>query len=86
MSYDLGGWVFDSRTETGTATGVVRILIAVAGEVAAANVVEVVVKEQKKISTWLVRMSTMLAGKTTPNRATMLHSEFLITPTWRPNC
>jgi hypothetical protein len=25
----------------------------------------------------------MLAGKTTPNQATMLHSEFPITPTWR---
>jgi hypothetical protein len=28
----------------------------------------------------------MLIGKTTPFRSTMLHSEFLITPTWRANC
>jgi hypothetical protein len=28
----------------------------------------------------------MLAGKTTPDRAAMLHSEFLISPTWRANC
>jgi hypothetical protein len=28
----------------------------------------------------------MLAGKTMPDRATMLHSEFLISPTWRANC
>jgi hypothetical protein len=26
----------------------------------------------------------MLAGKTTPDRATMLHNEFPISPTWRP--
>jgi hypothetical protein len=34
----------------------------------------------------LARMSAMLAGKTTPYRATMLHSEFSITPTWCANC
>jgi hypothetical protein len=44
------------------------------------------VKEPKWISTGLVRTFTMLAGKTTPDRATMLHSEFPITPTWRANC
>jgi hypothetical protein len=44
------------------------------------------VKEPKQISTRLARMSAMLAGKTTPNRAAMLHSEFLISPTWRANC
>jgi hypothetical protein len=44
------------------------------------------VKETKHISTGLVRMSAMLAGKTTPNRAPMLHNEFPITPTWRTNC
>jgi hypothetical protein len=48
-------------------------------------VVEVVVKESKQISTGLARMSAMLAGKTTPDQATMLHSEFPITPTWRAN-
>jgi hypothetical protein len=36
------------------------------------------VKELKQISTGLVWMSAMLAGKTTPDRATMLHSEFPI--------
>jgi hypothetical protein len=34
----------------------------------------------------LARMSAMLAGKTTPDRAAMLHSEFFISPTWRANC
>jgi hypothetical protein len=43
-------------------------------------------KEPKQISTGLARMSAMLAGKTTPDWATMLHSEFPITPTWRANC
>jgi hypothetical protein len=28
----------------------------------------------------------MLTGKTTPDRATMLHNEFPISPTWRANC
>jgi hypothetical protein len=28
----------------------------------------------------------MLTGKITLDRATMLHSEFPITPTWRANC
>jgi hypothetical protein len=41
------------------------------------------VKEPKQISTGLARMSAMLTGKTTPDRATMLHSEFPITPTRR---
>jgi hypothetical protein len=44
------------------------------------------VKETKQISMGLARMSTMLAGKTMPDRAAMLHSEFLISPTWRANC
>jgi hypothetical protein len=56
------------------------------GEVAATSVVEVAVKEPKQISTGLARMSAMLAGKTTPDRATMLHSEFPISPTRRANC
>jgi hypothetical protein len=34
------------------------------------------VKDLKQISTRLARMFAMLAGKTTPDRATMLHSEF----------
>jgi hypothetical protein len=50
-------------------------------EVAAASVVEVTVKEPKQISTVLARMSAMLAGKTTPDQGTMLHSEFPISPT-----
>jgi hypothetical protein len=53
----------------------------VVGEVAAASVVEVAVKDPKHISMGLARMSAMLAGKTTPDQATMLHSEFLIAPT-----
>jgi hypothetical protein len=36
------------------------------------------VKEPKQISTGLARMSVMLTRKTTPDRATMLHSEFPI--------
>jgi hypothetical protein len=44
------------------------------------------VKDPKQISTRLARVSSMLAGKTTLDRATMLHSEFLISPTWRANC
>jgi hypothetical protein len=44
------------------------------------------VKEPKKISTGPARMSAMLAAKRTPDRAAMLHSEFLISPTWRANC
>jgi hypothetical protein len=43
-------------------------------------------KEPKQISTRLARMSAVLAGKSTADRATMLHSEFPITPTWRANC
>jgi hypothetical protein len=39
------------------------------------------VKEPKQISTGSARMSAMLAGKTTTDRATTLHSEFLISPT-----
>jgi hypothetical protein len=42
-------------------------------------------KEPKQICTGLARMSAMLVGKTTPNRATMLHKEFPITPTWHAN-
>jgi hypothetical protein len=42
-------------------------------------------KEPKHISTGLARMSAMLAGNTTPDRATMLHSKFPIAPTWRAN-
>jgi hypothetical protein len=49
-------------------------------------VVEVTVKEPKKISTGLARMSVMFVGNMTPDRATMLHSEFPITPTWHANC
>jgi hypothetical protein len=82
----LGGWVFDLLLVLGAASEVVRAFTAVVDEVAAASVVEVTVKEPKQISTGLARMSAMLAGKTTPDRATMLHSEFPISPTWRANC
>jgi hypothetical protein len=81
----LVGWVFDFRSEAGAATGDVGIFTAIAGEVAAASVVEVAMKEPK-ISTESARMSAMLARKTTLDRATMLHSEFPITSTWRANC
>jgi hypothetical protein len=61
-------------------------LAEVAGEVVAAIRVEVAMKEPKQISTGSTSMSAMLAGKTTPDRAAMLHNEFLISPTWRANC
>jgi ubiquinone biosynthesis protein UbiJ len=58
----------------GAATGVARAFTEIFGEVAAASVVEVTVKEPKQISVGLARMSTMLAEKMTLHRATMLHS------------
>jgi hypothetical protein len=79
-------WVSDVRSETSSVVGVNTIFAVVTGEVVAVNTVEVAVKELKQISTGLARMSAMLAGKTTPNRGTMLHSEFPISPTWRDNC
>jgi hypothetical protein len=82
----LGGWVFDFLPELGVASEIARAFTESIGEVAATSVVEVVVKEPKQISTGLVRMSAMLAKKTTPVRATMLHNEFLISPTWRAYC
>jgi hypothetical protein len=82
----LGGWVFEFLPELGAATSIAGAFMETVREVAAASVVEVAVKELKQISTGLVRMSAMLAGKTTPDRATMLHSEFPISPTWRANC
>jgi hypothetical protein len=72
--------------ELGAATGVAGTFTKAAREVTVTSVVEVIMKELKQISTGLARMYTMLAGKTTPDRATMLHSEFLITSTWRANC
>jgi hypothetical protein len=69
----------------GAASGVTGAFTEAVGEVAATSVVEVAMKEPKQISTWLTRMSTMLAGKTTPDRATMLHSEFPISSAWRAN-
>jgi ubiquinone biosynthesis protein UbiJ len=62
-------------------TGVAVTFMGTVGEVAATSVVEVVVMEPKQISTGLARMSAMLAGKMTPDWATMLHSEFSIAPT-----
>jgi hypothetical protein len=81
----LGGWVFDFLQELGAASEVVGAFTKAAGEVAAASAIDVAVKELKQISTGLARMSTMLAGKGTPDRAAMLHIEFLISPTWRAN-
>jgi hypothetical protein len=59
----LGGWVFDFLPELGATSEVVGAFMGDVGEVAAANVVEVTVKEPKQISTGLARMSAMLAGK-----------------------
>jgi hypothetical protein len=72
--------------ELGAASKVAEASMEAVGEVAAAGVVEVTMKESKQISTGLARMSAMLAGKTIPDRAAMLHSKFLISPTWRANC
>jgi hypothetical protein len=82
----LGGWVFDSRPELGATPDVAGTFTEVVGEVGAAGVVEVAVKEPKQISIGSARTSAMLARKMTPDRAAMLHSEFLISPTWRANC
>jgi hypothetical protein len=82
----LGGWVFDFFLELGAASKVAGASTEATGEVAATSAVEVAVKEPKQISTGSARMSAMLAGKTTPDQVAILHSEFLITPTWRANC
>jgi hypothetical protein len=79
----LGGRYFDFWLELGVATGVAIVFMETVGEVTVASVVEITVKEPKQISAGLARMSAMLARKTTPDRATMLHSEFPISPTWR---
>jgi hypothetical protein len=76
----------DFLPELGAASKVTGASTEVAGEVAAASGVEVAVKEPKQISTESARMFSILAGKRTPDRAAMLHSEFLISPTWRTNC
>jgi hypothetical protein len=67
-------------------TIVAKIFTAVTREVVATSAVEVVMKDLKQVSTGLTRMFTMLVGKTTPDRATMLHIEFPISPTWHANC
>jgi hypothetical protein len=77
----VGGWVFNFLLELGVASSVAGAFMEAVEEVTAEGVVEVAVKEPKQISTGLARMSTMLAGKTIPDRATMLHSEFPISPT-----
>jgi hypothetical protein len=51
-----------------------------------AGIDEVAVKELKQISTGLARKAAMLAGKTTPDRATIPQNEFPIAPTWSANC
>jgi hypothetical protein len=81
----LVGWVFDFSPELGAAPKVNGASTEAAGEVTASGV-EVTVKEPKQISTESTRMSAILAGKTTPDQAAMLHSEFLISPTWHANC
>jgi hypothetical protein len=43
----LGGWVFDFRLELGAVIGVAGTFMETVGEVTAASVVEVVVKESK---------------------------------------
>jgi hypothetical protein len=82
----LGGWVFDFLPELGAASEVAGAFTEAVGEVTTGSTVEVTVKEPKQISTSLERMSAMLAGKMTPDQAAMLHSEFLISPTWCANC
>jgi hypothetical protein len=68
----LGGWVFDFWLELRAATGITGAFMETVGEVAAASVVEVVVKEPKQISTGLARMSAMLAGKTMRTRSVLV--------------
>jgi hypothetical protein len=82
----LGGWVFDFLLELGAASRIAGAFIEAIDEVAAANMVEVAMKEPKHISMGFARMSAMLIGKTTPDHATMLHNEFPISPTWHANC
>jgi hypothetical protein len=82
----LGGWVFDFWPELGVTLDVAGTFTEAVGEVTAASTVEIAVKEPKQISTGSTRMSSMLVGKTTPDRVAMLHSEFLISPTWSANC
>jgi ubiquinone biosynthesis protein UbiJ len=57
----LGGWVFDFLPELGATSDVAVTFTEVVGEVAAASLVEVAVKESKQISTGLARMSAMLS-------------------------
>jgi hypothetical protein len=78
--------VFDFLLVLGATSEVIRAFTKAVDEIAAVSVVEIAVKELKQISTGLVRMSAMLAEKMTPDRATMLHSESPISPTWRTNC
>jgi hypothetical protein len=82
----LGRWVFEFWLELGAAISVAGAFTETVREVAAARVVEVAMKEPKQIFTGLAKMSAMLAGKTTPDQATMLHNEFPISPTWHANC
>jgi hypothetical protein len=82
----LVGWVFDFKLVLGAAMGAAETFMETVREVASASVVEVVLKEPKQISTGLATMYAMLAGKMTPDRATMPHSEFQIASTWRANC
>jgi hypothetical protein len=60
--------------ELGTASKVAGASTEAFDEVATASAVEVTVKEPKQISMGLARMSAMLARKTMPGRAAMLHS------------
>jgi hypothetical protein len=81
----LGGWVSVAGSETRVVTDTTVTYLAANEKVVVAGTDEVIVKEPKQISTGLARMSAMLVGKTTPDRATMPHSEFPIAPTWCAN-
>jgi hypothetical protein len=67
-------------------TGTTSTCPVATGKLVVIGTGEVAVKEPKHISTGLARMTAMLSGKTTPDRATMLHSEFPIPSTWLANC
>jgi hypothetical protein len=81
------GWVvINILPELGTTSKVAGASTEAVDEVIAASAPEVAVKKPKQTSTGLARMSAMLAGKTTPDRAAMLHIKFQISPTWCANC
>ena len=82
-SLGVGGWVFSSRSDL---TCWLEVTAALSMMWHAAGTVDPAGIEPKQMSMGLARMSAMLTGKITPDRATMLHSEFPIAPTWCANC